>query len=125
MDSALQQQLFEKFPLIFSERSMPETESAMCLGLQVGDGWYALMDALCTQLQRSTDQDGSPQIFATEVKSKFGSLRFRTRDSDDCQKAMIALAREFSLRTCEVCGAPGRTISSRLMAGTRCANHSG
>lgn len=125
MDAARQEQLFHKFPQIFQERMLPETESAMCWGLQVGDGWYSLIDALCTQLQRLTDQDGAPQIVATQVKEKFGSLRFHTRESDERQKAMIELAREISVRTCDVCGAPGQVVCMRSMATPRCTDHVG
>ena len=123
MDAARQEQLFSKFPQIFQERATSATESAMCWGLQVGDGWHPLIDALCTQLQRLTDEDGAPQIVATQVKEKFGSLRFHTRESDERQKAMIELAREISVRTCDVCGAPGTTVSTQRMVATRCTEH--
>jgi hypothetical protein len=80
----------------------------MCWGIATGNGWYHLIDALCIQLQRLTDHDGAPQIIASQVKEKFGSLRFYTRESDSRQKAMIELVTEISQRTCDVCGAPVR-----------------
>lgn len=123
MDVVLQEQLYTRHPLIFQERTLPETETAMCWGIATGNGWYHLIDALCIQLQRVTDQDGAPQIIASQVKEKFGSLRFHTREADGRQKAMIELARQISQRTCDVCGEPGTTASTRRLVATRCKEH--
>ena len=123
MDFALQEQLCTRYPLIFQQRTLPETETAMCRGIATGDGWYALIDVLCSQLQRMTDQDGAPQVVAAQVKDKFGSLRFYTCVADERQKAMIELARERSRRTCDVCGAPGTMVSTRQLTATRCEDH--
>ena len=123
MDVALQERLYTRYPLIFQEHTLPESETAMCWGIATGDGWYGLIDALCIQLQRVTDQDGAPQIIASQVKDKFGSLRFYTREADGRQTAMIELARELSQRICDVCGAPGATVSTRRLTATRCKVH--
>lgn len=123
MDVALEEKLYTQHPLIFQERALAETETAMCRGIATGNGWYHLIDALCTQLQRMTDQDGAPQIIASQVKEKFGSLRFHAREADDRQKAVIELAQELSRRTCDVCGAPGEIVSTRRLVATRCKEH--
>lgn len=123
MDAALQKQLYTRYPQIFQEHTLPETETAMCWGIATGDGWYHLIDALCVQLQRLTDQDGAPQVVAAQVKEKFGSLRFHTREADERQKAMIEIARELSQRTCDVCGAPGAMVSTKRLMATRCEDH--
>jgi hypothetical protein len=93
------------------------------LGYRHGRRWYHLIDALCIQLQRVTDQDGAPQVIASQVKDKFGSLRFYTREADGRQKAMIELAKELPQRICDVCGAPGATVSTRRLTATRCKVH--
>lgn len=48
-----------------------------------------------------------PQIVATQVKEKYGILRFYVNYSNPVIDAMIGLAESMSARTCEVCGAPG------------------
>ena len=123
MDAALQEQLYARHPLIFQERSLPATETGMCWGIATGNGWYHLIDALCIQLQRATDRDGAPQIIASQVKEKLGSLRFSARESDVRQAAMIELAQEISRHTCDICGAPGETRSIRRLVATRCKEH--
>lgn len=122
MDAVLQEQLYARYPLIFQQRVLPQEETAMCWGIQTEDGWYHLIDGLCARLQRETDEEGAPQIVATQVKSKFGSLRFRAREASERQRAMIDLADELSSRICEECGAPGR-LGRYASVGVRCAMH--
>jgi hypothetical protein len=109
MKTELEQKLFEKYPKIFSDRTKPKTESCMFWGLEVGDGWYDLIDILCEALTHTyttsvpVDKEdgerlgitpyinkndgeaiyyfkvGPPQVIATQVKEKFGTLRFYYR----------------------------------------------
>lgn len=123
MQPELEQQLLERFPNIFSERTLPPDQTAMCFGIMTGDGWFQLLDALCTQLQCLTDTQDAPQVVAAQVKEKTGTLRFYVRDADDRQRAMIALASEMSGRTCDVCGAPGTNRLLDRIRATRCDLH--
>ena len=45
-------------------------------GLDCSDGWIWLIGNLCSQLQWDADKNNCPQIVATQIKEKFGSLRF-------------------------------------------------
>lgn len=122
MDPALERRLYERYPLIFQERTLPMSQTAMCWGICTGDGWFHLLDALCAQLEDSTRQHGSPQAIAAQVKEKFGTLRFYTRVSDERQDAMIDLAEGLSSRICDTCGAPGELRRAGWLA-TRCDLH--
>ena len=97
--------LYERYPLIFAERHLPADQSCMPRGIETGDGWFELIDTLCTQLQWDANHDVSPQPVAIQVKEKFGSLRFRLRHPTERQHGMVMLALELSTRLCEVCGA--------------------
>jgi hypothetical protein len=83
----------------------------MCWGLEVGDGWYNLIDTLCEALTYTyttsvqvDEEDGKrlgiesynfnekssyyftiepPQVIATQVKEKYGTLRFYYREEYD------------------------------------------
>ena len=123
MDVDLQEQLYRRYPLIFQERGLPTTETAMVWGIATGNGWYHLIDGLCAQLQSETDQLGAPQIVATQVKEKLGSLRFYVRDANDRQSAMIDLAQELSQRVCDVCGGPGAPLEAGRARAARCSAH--
>ena len=123
MDGSLEDQLYARYPLIFQERSLPETKSAMYLGIGTGNGWFHLIDVLCAALQRETDTDRAPQVVATQVKEKFGGLRFYTHEITERQASMIELARDLSERTCDVCGAPGSPVAVGRRRATRCNSH--
>ena len=124
MDIDLQEELYGRYPLVFQERLLPKAETAVCWGVETGNGWYHLIDGLCALLQRETDRAGASQIIATQVKAKFGTLSFYVREADERQAAMIALARELSSRICDQCGAPGQLRTGKWRA-TRCDAHSG
>lgn len=48
------------------------------------------------------------QVVATQVKEKFGGLRFYYNGGDDYIRGVVGMAEEMSYRTCEVCGSPGK-----------------
>ena len=83
MKKELQNKLFEKYPKIFRQKDLPKQETCMCWGFQCGDGWYDLIDTLCSCIQRRVDYKGGNQVEATQVKTKFGGLRFYTDCVDD------------------------------------------
>jgi hypothetical protein len=62
------------------------------------------------------------QVVATQVKEKFGDLRFYYRGGDDLIDAVVRMAESMSSRTCEECGAPG-THSSGGWIRTLCEQH--
>ena len=129
MREELDKKLCAKYPKIFAQRNLPMTETAMCWGFP-GDGWYWIIDNLCHAIQGYVDsrnegvrirnkaieegkyQVGSLnsipekewQVEATQVKEKWGSLRFYTNCGDDHIWGMIWLAEVMSKNTCEMCG---------------------
>ena len=124
MSPELDAHLCVKHPHIFADRQGDITFTAMCWGFRVGDGWYPLLDVLCEELQRDTAEKGAPQVVATQVKEKFGGLRFYVKSASERQRAMIDLAEALSFHLCEECGAPG-TADEHHKNGTvdRCPVH--
>lgn len=74
--------------------------------LAVGDGWFQILFDLCAKLQAISDSTGE-QITATQIKEKFGGLRFYVNSATDEQYALIDAAEVLADETCEECGAPG------------------
>jgi hypothetical protein len=118
----LEEKLFNRYPKIFAQHALPMTETAMNWGIECGDGWYALIYTLCAQLQHWTDKNGAPQVEATQVKEKYGGLRFYVASANDIQQGMIEMAEAMSDRLCEVCGRPGEQIDAGWLV-TRCEAH--
>ena len=87
-------------------------------GFAVGDGWEPLIRRLAEKLEpiaRKTD------LRATQVKEKYGELRFYVegRVSVEVEAAIDAVEEE-SCHTCEECGAPGKMHLRQGWARTRC-----
>jgi len=79
-------------------------QSCMAWGICTGDGWYWLIDNLCLQLQHDTDVNDQPQVVASQVKEKFGGLRFYVNGGTDQQYGAIHFAEMLSSSICEICG---------------------
>jgi len=51
MSPDLDKALCEKYPLIFADRLGDPGQTLMCWGISCGDGWYDLLDTLCSNIQ--------------------------------------------------------------------------
>jgi len=112
MKQELDNQLCEKYPKIFANRHKPMTETCMCWGFECGDGWYNIIDRLCSLIQSHidwTEKQGHPvsHVVADQVKEKCGSLRFYYSGGDQYISGLVAMAEAMTEVTCEVCGVPG------------------
>ena len=106
--------LKEKYPVILENMGTPYYGS-----IDVGDGWSGIIDKLCLQLSETPEP-----IKATQIKEKFGTLRFYTDVSTDQQDKFITSAENESAIVCEVCGRPGKIRSSgRSWIKTLCDEH--
>lgn len=55
MNEQLDKQLVEKYPKIFRDRNGDMRRTLMCWGFEHGDGWYNIIDALCSNIQHHVD----------------------------------------------------------------------
>ena|SRR3990167_10617799 len=122
MKKELQDKIFSKYPKIFKQKDLPMTQTAMCWGLDCGDGWFDIIDRLCDAIQSYTDNNQKSQVEAIQVKEKYGCLEFYTDNSDDYIQGMIALARNISQYTCEECGSKGELYEKNYWWRVRCEN---
>ena len=115
MKRELQQQLKERYPLIFSE-----------VGIECGDGWYTIIDKLCSNIQCYINwkSENCSQVVAEQVKEKFGGLRFYHRGGvgNDYINGLVTMAEAMSEVTCEVCGDRGTLRTGGWMK-TLCDHH--
>lgn len=154
-------ELCNRYPLIFADRYKTPKETLMCWGFECGDGWYHILDNLCFQIQSRIDQtnierkrlsqynvmiadakqenwdsfdeyyrnvsdqnkesykertlsadfikvpDPIPQVTVTQIKEKFGSLRFYYNGGDEYIRGLVAMAESISVTICEECGSIG------------------
>jgi hypothetical protein len=134
MKQKLDETLCKKYPLIFADRNKSMMETCMCWGFEHGDGWYNIIDSLCGQIQHHIDWQNKnfekghaqykqvPQVVVSQVKEKFGTLRFYYHGGDDVIDGMVRMAESWSAVACEECGAPG-TQNSQGWIKTLCETH--
>ena len=114
MRNELENMLYERYPEIFSELRKGDEEGDIFRGLECGDGWFTLIDTLCAQIQFYTDNNQVPQVMATQVKEKLGTLRFRfLKGGDEWIRGMAQMAEAMSAHICEICGSPGERCEIR------------
>jgi len=113
MRKELDEELCKKYPEIFKDRYADMRTTAMCWGFDCGDGWYNIIDAACAQIENRAynnrlNGEKFPPVIATQVKEKYGTLRFYYTGGDDYVDGVVSMAESISAKTCEVCGAPGK-----------------
>jgi hypothetical protein len=98
MNKHIEDPLYEKYPVLFSGRSLPITQSLMAFGCECRDGWAHILDHLFGFLTEHMNRKlwvpysekykaahaneklyglkiNPPQIILDQVKEKFGTLR--------------------------------------------------
>ena len=104
MKKELEQQLYEKYPKKFADKDKNMQESCMCWGIECPDSWYWLLSQFCGSIQSFIDSNKKPQVVATQVKEKYGGLRFYYNGGDDYVAGMIWFAEDLSYSICADCG---------------------
>jgi hypothetical protein len=145
MKQELDEELCNKYPLIFRDRHGDMKETLMCWGFEIGDGWYQILDSLCDQIQSHINwshknhkwdlewnekhpeeprsvREPVEQVVAVQVKEKFGGLRFYYDGGDDTIDGMVRMAESWAANTCEECGNLG-TMRTGGWIRTLCDEH--
>ncbi len=108
MHPALDKLLVEQHPLLYRDYTANIRNSAMPWGFCVGDGWFYLIwelsQKLETELQKMSE---SYKPCASQVKEKFGTLRFYMTAETNAMSKAIQHAETRSSKECEQCGQPG------------------
>ena len=132
-------ELQKEFPKILKELGGDPSKTCMSWmhgGIAIGDGWIPLIKQIFSFCQFQHDKNGYPQLIATQIKEKFGTLRFYY-EFEDCDsetkkygikfnrtssmlEGAIHFAEQMSSTICENCGNPGKKISESGWRTTRC-----
>ena len=112
MTQELELKLVEKYPKIFVDYHGDPKQTCLTFGFECGDGWYWLIDNLCSSIQWRIDhpswKNGAPieipQVIAVQVKEKFGGLRFYVDSATSEIHTIISFAESLSMSICEFCG---------------------
>lgn len=128
MKTEYDKELCKKYPAIFCNRYADMSKTAMCWGFDCGDGWYLLINTLCANIQNHIDWQNREekrveQVVASQVKEKYGTLRFYYDGGDDYVRGLVSMAEAMSAQICEACGMPGENHSDGGWIRTLCQYH--
>lgn len=123
MTPELEQLLYTKFPKLYAQRNLSMMETLMCWGIEPGTGWFLLIYNLSEALEAINNKAGAEfTVEATQVKEKYGGLRFYVNGYTPEVSKLIKFAEHQSYRTCEICGSPGR-LNDGSWKMVRCGRH--
>ncbi len=123
MSDELELKLIKKYPKLFRDYNADDTVSPMALGFCCGNGWFDILDRLCSKIQEHIDKNNLQQVIVDQVKEKFGGLRFYYSYGDDTIHKFVNDAEKEADMTCEYCGTTenvGNTYSGWIT--TMCYN---
>lgn len=109
MNSEFDSKLVNDFPNLYKDRDSDPLTSAMSFGFP-GDGWYKLIYNLSEKLEKmilSLPKEDIPFYRASQVKQKWGQLRFYMTAQTPDMTMIICQAENDSLKICENCGDEG------------------
>lgn len=142
MDIELQNELFTKYPELFSNKDKGPQQSCMAWGIDVnGNGWYDIISSVCWMIKQHEDnirfrkeylEKKHPERLAQEpeyfpvkfdqVKEKYGGLRLYFSGGDNYVEGLVRMAEAISYKTCEVCGNKGEANKGGWIS-VRCEAH--
>ena len=136
MKDELANELYDKFPTVLTETCEVTGIVTKC-HLDIGDGWYDLIVAICNGVLSNQDRVKAANIInekydkppieyhpvkAVQIKEKFGGLRFYVSGGDEFDRGVIFTAETMSRKICETCGQKGKTRDDGWMI-TLCDEH--
>jgi len=100
--------------MIYRGRHLGPTQNLMCFGFECGDGWFQIIFDLSASIEDIALQlkdEGVPEErlpAVSQVKEKFGGLRFYVNNLYGEMDKLIDEAEALSEKTCDVCGGPAK-----------------
>ena len=111
MKTELDAALVRDFPLLFGDRHADKRKTCMSWGFECGDGWEPMLRELAGKLEpiiAALPEAERADYRASQVKEKFGTLRFYMTMATEPMWTAIDQAESKSGAICESCGQPGK-----------------
>jgi len=104
MNKELEKRLIAQFPAFFRDMYGSPQTTCMADGCTCGDGWFQLIEGVCSDIQKELEQTPDPDFKWAQIKEKFGGLRLycQTTNRNICN--IINVAESASYTICEHCG---------------------
>ena len=87
-------------------------------GIETGEGWYDLLDELCTKIEAELDRTNNAKeeypFSISQIKEKYAGLRFYVNGATDKIYDLIREYEQKSYNVCEECSRVGKTYEIRM-----------
>lgn len=125
MNKLLEEYFIKTYPKIFRDMYGPVDKTCMHWGIQCDDGWFHILDILCSTIQNRIEQqisysdagylfegktDPIPQVIAKQIKEKLGMLVFYYEGGDAVISEIVNTLTNISPHICEKCGIMNETV---------------
>jgi hypothetical protein len=111
------QELIAIYPKLFSD--LHPMQAVSMFGIECGDGWFELLKECIQGLKEVCEKHGY-DTRVSQIKEKYGTLRFYLDSTSDEMDEVIYRAEEKSAVTCESCGNPGSMNKTGYWMSVRC-----
>lgn len=112
--------LIKDFPELYRGVYLSIQENLMPFGFECSNGWFNLIYELSKKLDEIIKKNNLKDVYASQVKEKFGTLRFYLTCGTD---EIFDLVDEYERKSgdiCEDCGRPGSLKSRGTWLRTQC-----
>lgn len=122
------EEIINKYPKIFQQY---EGNPGMVNWGGVPNGWLPIIDKLCGAIQDYVDNTNTyingelkkpTQVVCTQMKEKFGGLRFYCDSVDERVHGMIIMAEYMCQNTCDECGSENDLGVTKGWISIKCRN---
>ena len=102
--------LVKWYPDVFKQIESSLPMPYYLFGFECHEGWYDILDRLAAKInfELGEDPEVKEHFFISQIKEKYGSLRFYVFGETINISEAIEEAEQESLTTCEMCGEKGR-----------------
>jgi hypothetical protein len=97
----------------------------IAFGFECGDGWFDILLDCIQKLEveiNKMPEAEQEHVYATQIKEKFGTLRFYISCGTDKMHDITSEAEQKSENVCEMCGKPGKLYAEGWWY-TSCPDH--
>lgn len=114
MKKSLENKILLRCPIIYRRRHDGPMHNLMFFGFECGNGWFQIIHDLSVSIEDLAERlkaDGISEEQLTcvsQVKEKFGGLRFYVDNLYEDMANLIDAAEALSKETCDACGELGK-----------------
>lgn len=107
MKKEMQDNLYSRYPELFTQANWTIGKTCMCWGICTGDGWFNIINNLCSEIMSYCAVNNKRVPEFSQIKEELGALAVNIDYGDNIIWDLIKIAQGESEMVCEYCGVFG------------------